>query len=220
MSISIEGAQEAAWHEMAAIMGVDPSNTDVLELVRSARFNWMEYLDRPENITPSLKMKNELRDVGRLAFELSEKLGVVRSYVPLAVLIHANGFSDEGGGVSPFGDKHIEILRKITVLASHTSDELKVSKGQKGDVARRYAFVDAANIYEQHTGRKASYSRDAEQNVVGPFVEYLLAFCRFCFPYNRHDAGTVAAFCDWMRETRGSARDPLLRLLGLEVVTG
>lgn len=220
MSDDLEPIQVRAWEEMAEIINVDKNDVIFCSRIKSARSRWDEYVDRPADLTPSAEMRENLKRVGDIAAELTMTLALVRNYLSVELLSHKNGYWDGVYGEGPFSDNQIDMLGKVSILATYAAEELTVQKGAKGDNPRRLAFIFATDIYEQYTNKRAACSKDKEGNASGPYIDFMLAFCRFCFPKNRHEAGSVEAFCSWLRETRAMDRDPLLRLVGLEVRKG
>ena len=103
----------------------------------------------------------------------------------------------------------------MAFFAQNTADNLNITRGTKGDTPRRVSWIAAAEVYEKATGRNAYYSMSSQQEIDGPFTRYLMAFCRFCFPANRHEVESVEAFCkELVHILRGE--DGLLMLNGEE----
>lgn len=219
MKKDLAAIQDDAWAQMAAILSVPTSDQCTLDLIKAARFQWTHFADNPERLEPSAEMKRSLEETAYLAFELRKLVERVRDYTQLQTLLMYNGLGTSGtGACSPFGDQQIEALSQMAFFAQNTADNLNITRGTKGDTPRRVSWIAAAEVYEKATGRNAYYSMSSQQEIDGPFTRYLMAFCRFCFPANRHEVESVEAFCKWMQRVRHSGGHPSLQVLGLDIV--
>lgn len=209
--------QDRAWQEIADILQIEAHDPLVRSRIETARNCWEEYLDRPGDLVPSNEMRENLARVGELANELAEKLSIVRGYLPIELLSFKNGIDLESAqSQDPFSDHHISMLRKVGLLTVHAAEEIRPTPRKPvDDPPQRLAFIHAASVYEQQTGRAVTYSKDKQQNPSGPFIRYMMAFCRLCFPSNKHEVSSIVSFCEWYRSARKAGRDPLLWLVGL-----
>jgi hypothetical protein len=110
------------------------------------------------------------------------------------LMVHNGVPLDEDDSNNPFADEHIAAVIQLGKLCDALAETMTSPRGRKGDAPRRASWAQATALYEDCTGRAASFGRNAEQQITGPWVEFIRAFSAFVMPPEIPDDGAIEAF--------------------------
>jgi|FEC22Drversion2_1045045.scaffolds.fasta_scaffold02218_8 hypothetical protein len=203
--------EERAWSVIAATLGISSDDAATQLEIGAAADIWRNF--NIDNFATSVDLVDDLKQMAFISRRLASKSERVRKHVQMQMLLQLNGmtfFDDDPD--NPFADVHLQAIRSIGDLCDLLAATMKTTRGPKGNLPRRAAWLRATEIYEQKTGKKAAVSRNAAQQICGPWVEFIRAFCTYVIANYVPEAGAIEAFHKQRARTLKEGGNPLVEV--------